>query len=202
MAQSTNSSIDPKVDCTLTNDGTKLNCKDSVQMPTRGMASLVIKCQTHNYAVQNTTSALGAVIGLLVLLQIGTVIAWVACIVTRKRNSSPPKQRYIYSIFVIKLLTLSYKYNRALLQVNESYTDTALIEPSYSSLGPNYNTVTTSDKAIDDYDVIDHKKPNPKPANPPPVKVEASKSDDEFYNAEEHMYAAVNKEKKNNVGGK
>ena len=86
--------------------------------------------------------------------------------------------------------------------MNESYTDTTLIEPSYSSLGPNYNTVTTSDKTIDDYDVIDHYKPNPKPANPPPVKVEASKSEDEFYNAEEHMYAAVNKEKKNNVGGK
>ena len=94
MAQSTNSSIDPKVDCTVTNDGTKLSCKDSVQMPTRGLASLVIKCQTHNYAVQNTTSALGAAIGLLVLLEVGTVIAWVACTVTRKRLSSSPKQRY------------------------------------------------------------------------------------------------------------
>ncbi len=78
--------------------------------------------------------------------------------------------------------------------MNESYTDTALMEPSYSSLGPNYNTVTTSDEGIGDYDVIDHNKP--KPANPPPVKVEASKSEHEFYNAEEHMYADVNKEEK------
>ena len=87
-------------------------------------------------------------------------------------------------------------YNRILTQVNESYTDTAPIEPSYSSLGPNYNTVTTSDERIDDYDVIDHNRPKPKPANPPPVTAEASKSEDEFYNAEEHMYAAVTKDKK------
>ncbi len=65
------------------------------------------------------------------------------------------------------------------------------------TIGPNYDTVTTSDKGIGDYDVIDKK---PKPANQPPVTAEASKSDDEFYNAEEHMYAAINK-KKNNVGG-
>ncbi len=90
-------------------------------------------------------------------------------------------------------------YNRALLQVNESYTDTAPIEPSYSSLGPNYNTVTTSDERIDDYNVLDHNRPKLKPANPPPVKVEASK--DEFFNAEEHMYAAVNKKHATMVGG-
>ncbi len=69
--------------------------------------------------------------------------------------------------------------------MNESYTDTAPIEPSYSSLGPNYNTVTTSDEGIGDYDVIDHNRLKPKPANPP-VIAEASKNDDEFYNAEEH----------------
>ena len=95
MVRSTNSSIVPKVDCRVTNDDTKLICKDTVKMlATSDMASLVIKCQTHNYAVQNTTSALGAVIGLLILLEVGTVIAWVACTVTRKRNSSSPKQRY------------------------------------------------------------------------------------------------------------
>ncbi len=90
-------------------------------------------------------------------------------------------------------------YNRILTQVNESYTDKAPIEPSYSSLGPNYDTATTNDEGIGDYDVIDRRKP--KPANPPPVTAEASKSNDKFYNAEEHTYAAVNKEKKNDVGG-
>ena len=107
MANSTNSSIDPKVDCTVTDDGTTLNCGDTIQPHICDMASLVITCQTHNYALRNkttgsnSTSALGAVIGTLVLLEIGTVIVWVACTVTRKRHSSPPKQRY-------NLLTLFY----------------------------------------------------------------------------------------------
>ncbi len=61
--------------------------------------------------------------------------------------------------------------------------------------------MTTSDERIGDYDVIDQNKQKPKPSNPPPVKVEASKSEDEFYNTEEHMYAAVNKEKKTNAEG-
>ncbi len=63
------------------------------------------------------------------------------------------------------------------------------MEPSYSSLGPNYDTVTTSDEGIGDYDVIDHNKP--KPSNPSPVTIEASKGEDEFFNVEDHMYAAV-----------
>ena len=50
---------------------------------------------------------------------------------------------------------------------------------------------------IGDYDVID---PKPKPSNPPLVTVEASKGEDEFYNAENHMYAAIDKKKKK-VGG-
>ena len=91
-------------------------------------------------------------------------------------------------------------YNRDLIQVNGSYTYTAPIEPSYSSLGPNYNTATTSNVRIDDYNVLDHNRPKPKPANPPPVKVEASKSEYEFFNAEEHMYAAVNKKHATKVG--
>ncbi len=132
MANSTTSSIDPKVNCTVTDDGTILNCGDTIQPHICDMASLVIECQTHNSAVHTlaingtcpsppdntldcncnpaiprsstpstTTPAcsdsnpLGAVIGLLVLLEVGTVIAWVACTVTRKRNSSSPKQRYL-----------------------------------------------------------------------------------------------------------
>ena len=129
MTKSTTSSIDPKVDCTVTDDGTTLNCVDTIQSHICDMASLVITYQTFNYAVQTlaingtcpsppdntpdcncnpaipsssppstTTPAcsdsnpLGAVIGLLVLLEVGTVIAWVACTVTRKRNSSSPKR--------------------------------------------------------------------------------------------------------------
>ena len=60
----------------------------------------------------------------------------------------------------------------------------------------NYDTVTTSDEGIGDYDVIVDIKQKPKPANPPPVKVEASKGEDKFYNTEEHMYAAIDKKAK------
>ncbi len=117
MTKSTTSSIDPKVNCTVTDDGTTLNCGDTIQPNTCGAGSLVITCQTHNYAVQTPaingtkhtttsmttpasscnpiTSALGAVIGLFVLLEVGTVIAWVACTITKKKRlSSSPKQRY------------------------------------------------------------------------------------------------------------
>ncbi len=85
--------------------------------------------------------------------------------------------------------------------MNESYTDTVPMEPSYSSIGPNYDTVTTSNEGIGDYDVIDRNRPNPKPANPPPVTIEASENEDEFHNAEEHMYAAINKVKAPKVVG-
>ena len=95
MAKSTNSSIDPKVDCTVTDDGTTLNCGDTIQPPSIcDLGRLSITCQTtFSHAVQ-TLATLGAVIAFLVLLEVGTVIAWVACTVTRKRLSSSPKQRY------------------------------------------------------------------------------------------------------------
>ncbi len=66
------------------------------------------------------------------------------------------------------------------------------IEPSYSSLDPNYNTVTTIlwPQAMKELEIMMslNKKQKLKPANPPPVKVEASKSEDEFFNTEVHMY--------------
>ncbi len=134
MAQSTNSSIDPKVNCTVTDDhgGTTLNCTDTIQPHICGAGSLSVTCQTFSYAVQtlaingtcpsppsppsppttptttfmandsapackcnltSPSSALGAVIGFLVLLEVGTVIVWVACTITRKRHSSLSKQR-------------------------------------------------------------------------------------------------------------
>ncbi len=182
------SSTGPQINCNIDTNN-RLSCRNITDsgLCARGLA---VECPSFSETI--ATSALGAVIGLLVLLEVGTVIAWVACTVTRKRLSSPPKQRYsyMYKLLINFVLLL---YIRVLLQVNESYTDTAPMEPSYSSLGPNYNTVTTSDEGIDDYDVLDHNRPKPKPANPPSVKVEASKSDDKFYNAEEHMYAAIDK---------
>ncbi len=68
--------------------------------------------------------------------------------------------------------------------------------------------MNTSNVGIRDYDVISDIKPKSKPANPPSVKVEASKGEDEFYNAEEHMYTGIdmkakrdNKSKNAETGG-
>ncbi len=66
---------------------------------------------------------------------------------------------------------------RILTKVNESYNGTFLKQPNVSSEDPNYDTVTTSDEAVGDYDVIDNIKPKPRAlqiSNPPPVTVEAS----------------------------
>ncbi len=58
-------------------------------------------------------------------------------------------------------------------------------------MGPNYETMPTSGEAISDYDVLDHNRPaTVVPAHPLPV---GGVSNNEFYNAEDHTYAAVNK---------
>ncbi len=67
--------------------------------------------------------------------------------------------------------------NKILTKVNESYNGTFLKQPNVSSQDPNYDTVTTSNKAVGDYDVIDNFKPKRRAlqiSNPPPVMVEAS----------------------------
>ena len=74
-------------------------------------------------------------------------------------------------------------------------------QPDYSSLGPHYDMIITQNKGLDTYDVIDHNQqktntPQAKPANPTPVRDEASKKGDDFYEAEEHTYSVVNVEHK------
>ena len=70
---------------------------------------------------------------------------------------------------------------------------------NYSSAGPDYECVTTNQSIIDTYDVIGHNQPRlseAKAANPPPVRHEAIENQDNFHNAEQHLYAAVNKKAK------
>ena len=74
-------------------------------------------------------------------------------------------------------------------------------QPDYSSLGPHYDMMTTNNKGLDTYEVIDHNQqkantPQAEPANPTPVRDEASKRGDDFYDAEEHTYSLVNVEHK------
>ncbi len=80
----------PQINCNI-GTNSRLSCGNITDSGLCGRG-LAVECPSFSDTI--ATSALGAVIGLLVLLEVGTVIAWVACTVTRKRNSSPPKQRY------------------------------------------------------------------------------------------------------------
>ena len=65
---------------------------------------------------------------------------------------------------------------------------------NYSSLGPYYNVITSN---VDTYDTIDRSQqsiytPQANPTNPTPVRDEASKRGDDFYDAEQHTYSVVN----------
>ncbi len=85
-----------------------------------------------------------------------------------------------------------YSTSRVLTQADGSNQLNPTVESTYSVLGPNYDTVvTTGAQVISDYDVLDHNSPaTVQPDHPPPV---GGVNEDQFYNAEDHMYAAVNK---------
>ncbi|XP_064397168.1 neurotrypsin-like isoform X2 [Halichondria panicea] len=68
-----------------------------------------------------------------------------------------------------------------------------------STAGPDYEDVTTNQPKIDTYDVIGHNQPRlseAQVANQPPVRDEAIENQDDFHNAEQHLYAVVNKKAK------
>ncbi len=70
---------------------------------------------------------------------------------------------------------------------------------NYSTAGPDYEDVSTNQPIISTYDVIGRNQPRSyeaKAANPPPVRDEAIENQDDFHNAEQHLYAAVNKKAK------
>ncbi len=76
---------------------------------------------------------------------------------------------------------------------------TALVMHNYSTAGPDYEDVTTNQPIIDNYDVIGHTQPRlseAQVANQPPVRDEAIENQDDFHNAEQHLYAVVNKKAK------
>ncbi len=76
---------------------------------------------------------------------------------------------------------------------------TALVMHNYSTAGPDYEGVTTNQSIIDTYDVIGRNQPRlneAKTANPPPVRDEAIENQDDFHNAEQHLYTGINKKAK------
>ena len=97
--------------------------------------------------------------------------------------------------------TLRRNESYSIHQLNDrlySTTEPTLTTLNYSSMGPNYDTVTR--ERLDTNDVIDHSQQgsNTQPVqevNPTPVGDETGRNGDDFYNAEEHTYAVVNKKK-------
>ena len=77
------------------------------------------------------------------------------------------------------------------------YDDAPPTQVNHSVQDPIYDMITTNGEGLDTYDVIDHnqQKTNTKLTNPTPMRDEASKRGDDFYDAEEHTYSVVNKKK-------
>ena len=95
--------------------------------------------------------------------------------------------------------SLSVKRNESysLRQLDDPvYDDATPTQPNYSSLGPAYNMEASNDHELTTYDCIENtiNTPQAKPANPTPEEDGTSNKDD-FYDAEEHTYAAVSKRK-------
>ncbi len=90
-------------------------------------------------------------------------------------------------------------YSPQQVQDEQLYSEPAPVTHNYSTAGPNYEDLITNQPVLDTYDVIGHNHPRlneAQAANPPQVKDEAIETQDNFHNAEQHLYAAVNKKSK------
>ena len=104
-------------------------------------------------------------------------------------------------IFSIPDPTVRRNESYSIHQLDNHVYSTAETTPTtlnYSSMGPNYDIITR--ERLDTNDVIDHSQQgsNTQPVqevNPTPVRDETGRNGDDFYDAEEHTYAAVNKKK-------
>ncbi|XP_064397290.1 T-cell differentiation antigen CD6-like isoform X3 [Halichondria panicea] len=168
---------------------------------------------TFTSPVNNTVTLLGAIIGVLFALLLATLVGWMCtCIVVHRNNTTKSTSSATNNPLITddnyslgQVIECVYDEatptqppptdpgNEGKPKMHTSHMETDYADPNQllfqTAKISTSNTVTTSNDGIGDYAVIDHNKP--KPSNPPPVKVEASKSDDEFYNAEVHMYAAA-----------
>ncbi len=85
------------------------------------------------------------------------------------------------------------------MQDEHLYSEATPVTHNYSIAGPGYEYATINELVIDNYDVIGHNQPRlneAQAANPPPVRDEAIENQDDFHNAEQHLYADVNKKAK------
>ncbi|XP_064397294.1 T-cell differentiation antigen CD6-like isoform X7 [Halichondria panicea] len=174
---------------------------------------LVTSTQLTITSPDNNTVLFGAIIGVLFTLLLATLVGWMCtCIIMHRNNTTKSTSSATNNPLITddnyslgQVIECVYDEatptqppptdpgNEGKPKMHTSHMETDYADPNQllfqTAKISTSNTVTTSNDGIGDYAVIDHNKP--KPSNPPPVKVEASKSDDEFYNAEVHMYAAA-----------
>ena len=88
---------------------------------------------------------------------------------------------------------------------NQSYTQLDINNQLYAEATPpdtTYSRLNRSDKKTEEIATYDYADPNQmklersQATNPPPVSGEATVREEEFYNADDHTYAAVNKKVK------
>ena len=86
------------------------------------------------------------------------------------------------------------------MQDEHLYSEATPVTHNYSTAGPGYEYATINELVIDNYDVIGSNQPmlnEAQAANPPPpVRDEAIENQDNFHNAEQHLYTDVNKKAK------
>ena len=112
-----------------------------------------------------------------------------------------PRVRYKHKTLVISFSLNQHSSPGAATDTSRNHSDSHQVY--YSEATPtqhnySYNIVATDTEGLNTYDVIgNQQKPNTLDTSvtPTPVRDEASKGED-FYDAEEHMYAAVNKKKR------
>ncbi|XP_064397195.1 scavenger receptor cysteine-rich type 1 protein M130-like [Halichondria panicea] len=131
-------------------------------------------------------------IGVLVVLLLAVSVGWiVSCVILLKRGQTVHKQH-------VDAGTISTRSN-------QSYTQQNINTQLYAEATPpdkTYNRLNRSDKQTEEIATYDYADPNQirversQATNPPPVSGEAIVREEEFYIAEDHTYAAVNKKAK------
>ncbi|XP_064397182.1 neurotrypsin-like isoform X3 [Halichondria panicea] len=141
-------------------------------------------------ACNSTTSIVG--IGVLVALLLAVSVGWmVSCVILLKRGQIVHKQH-------VDAGTISTRSN-------QSYTQQDINTQLYAEATPpdtTYSRLNRSDKQTEEIATYNYADPNQirversQATNPPPVSGEAIVREEEFYIAEDHTYAAVNKKAK------
>ncbi|XP_064397191.1 antigen WC1.1-like [Halichondria panicea] len=140
-----------------------------------------------------TVTDLIAVIGVLVSLLLAVSVGWiVSCVILLRRGQTVHKQ---HSADAGTISTRS----------NQSYTQQNINTQLYAEATPpdtTYSRLNRDDKKMEEIATYDYADPNQirversQTTNPPPVSGEAIVREEEFYIAEDHTYAAVNKKAK------